>query len=84
MSAHKLGSIENNQSNDYNNAILRVLNKLDIQTEIIEELNRNKINLITNNDQELLEQINESKDKQEKLLKHLKILMKNLMKLKRL
>ena len=72
MSAHKLGLTENNQSNDYNNAILRVLNKLDIQTEIIEELNRNKINLITNNDQELLEQINASKDKQEKIIKTFK------------
>ena len=72
MSAHKLGLTENNQSNDYNNAILRVLNKLDIQTEIIEELNRNKINLITSNDQELLEQINESKDKQEKIIKTFK------------
>ena len=41
MSTHKFGLTENNQSNDYNNAILRVLNKLDIQTEIIEELNRN-------------------------------------------
>ena len=72
MSAHKLGLMENNQSNNYNNAILRVLNKLDIQTEIIEELNRNKINLITSNDQELLEQINESKDKQEKIIKTFK------------
>ena len=35
-------------------------------------MNRNKINLITNNDQELLEQINESKDKQEKIIKTFK------------
>ena len=46
--------------------ILRVLNKLDIQRQIIEELNRNKINLVTTTNKELLEEINESKDKQQK------------------
>ena len=65
MSAHKLGSLENDKQT-YDNNILRVLNKLDIQREIIEELNRNKINLITTTNKELLEEINESKDKQQK------------------
>ena len=54
MSAHKLGSpIEKN------NNILRVLNKLDIQREI---------NLITTTNKELLEEINESKDKQQEII----------------
>ena len=44
-----------------------MLNKLDIQREIIEELNRNKIDLITTTNKELLEEINESKDKQQKI-----------------
>ena len=43
-----------------------MLNKLDIQRQIIEELNRNKINLVTTTNKELLEEINESKDKQQK------------------
>ena len=42
MSAYKLGSIENDK-HTYDSNILRVLNKLDIQREII----LNKINLIT-------------------------------------
>ena len=67
MSAHKLGSLENDKQT-YDNNILRVLNKLDIQREIIEELNRNKINLIPTNNKELLEEINESKDKQQKII----------------
>ena len=53
MSAHKLGSIEND------NNILRVLNKLDIQREI---------NLITTTNKELLDEINESKDKQQEII----------------
>ena len=52
MSAHKLGSLEKDQQT-YDNNILRVLNKIDIQKEIIEELNRNKINLITTTTKEL-------------------------------
>ena len=67
MSAYKLGSLENDKQT-YDNNILRVFNKLDIQREIIEELSRNKINLITTNNKELLEEINESKDKQQKII----------------
>ena len=62
MTAHKLGSMENDK-HTYDNNILRVLNKLDIQREII----LNKINLITTN-KELLEEINESKDKQQETI----------------
>ena len=67
MSAHKLGSLENDKQT-YDNNILRVLDKLDIQRGIIEELNRNKINLITTTNKELLEEINESKDKQQEII----------------
>ena len=58
MSAHKLGSIENNK-HTYGNNILSVLNKLDIQREI---------NLITTTNKELLEEMNESKDKQQEII----------------
>ena len=58
MSAHKLGSIEN-YKHTYDSNILRVLNKLDIQREI---------NLITTTNKELLEEINESKDKQQEII----------------
>ena len=75
MCAHKLGSLGNDQQT-YDNNILRVLNKLDIQREIIEELNRNKINLITTTNKELLEEINESKDKQQKIITTFKELNK--------
>ena len=68
MSAHKLGSIENDSN------ILSVLNKLDIQREI---------NLITTTNKELLEEINESKDKQQEIITTFKELNEKLEEVKK-